>query len=184
MDVSHLKTKREKIIALAKHGYPPSKIAPLVGTTSARASQVLAVERKTDPGIPRFATSTPRPNSNRQMIIRLGLQGLRPGEISAMLGIRRNIVYSRLREARADGYPIPSWNSAYKAKSSSTIYLDRYMHGEFQAHADKRGITVPKLVKAMLRAIAEDQLVDGIMDDQETQDELGKTPAVPALQPG
>lgn len=107
-------------------------------------------------------------------IAELAQKGLNAAEIEATLGCTRGTVYQGVGWARKRGFSIPPRlpHSPYRVENVlRRAMFDGELTRRLQPHAVARGMSVAGLGCAILQKVAEDDLVDAVLDDMEISDD-------------
>lgn len=95
-------------------------------------------------------------------IVALSAKGIRSEQIAERLGITLNLVHVLKSAAKRRG---PSAGLKNKPRNEVAVQIDANDIKVLKPQADKRGIDVNELVRRLITAIADDGLVDGVLDD-------------------
>ncbi|GAN14133.1 hypothetical protein I6G65_16015 [Sphingomonas paucimobilis] len=105
-------------------------------------------------------------DSRSQAIAALRAQGQSTREIARRVGIEPKTVsaleasQNRRDTSRTQGSNLPSWN---------TVAIDADTLRALRPHAARRGISVVALARNLLIVLADDNLVDALLDDDATR---------------
>jgi transposase len=105
-------------------------------------------------------------------VLMLARKGLPPREIARRFGITANSVSCRLHYWRKQGVALPA-PKVGRPKGTARAHLTRttrQLHEDLQPYAARRCLTVKELCRRILNAVAEDDLVDAILDDLENDE--------------
>jgi len=100
--------------------------------------------------------------SRTEAVAALRSQGLQTREIARRIGIEPKTVsaleasQNRKDATRVQSSDLPSWN---------TVAIDADTLRALRPHAARRGITVATLARKLLIVLADDNLVDALLDD-------------------
>lgn len=164
--------RREHVVALALSGLKRSEIADQLGLSPIAVGRTLGTARKRGllppPKRARVVTETTRPRLKRETeIIRLAREGMAPRDIATELACQPSTVHHYLWKARREG----TFEGAFprgpgREPGSSTAFLPRSLVIALQPAAAERGVTLCKLAQAILTRVADDGLVNAVLDDE------------------
>ena len=97
--------------------------------------------------------------------VALRAQGLTPSQIACEIGISANTVHCLLREARLRSGGM--WRSA--SCRTERVKIPKNDLDALVPQAEKRGIAVTDLVRRLIWTIAENGLVDSVLDDADAK---------------
>lgn len=100
----------------------------------------------------------------KEAIINLGVTGMLPSEIAIRLGRPVTTVYAYLAEGRNEGHPIPR-HKGHGNRGRAFILPPMDVVRALQPHAERRGVSVRELGLQLLETIADEGLVDAILDE-------------------
>lgn len=100
-------------------------------------------------------------------ITTMALTGMSPKQIAQSADIPTHQVYSALQYSRSLGVEIPGFKKGPKAGDA---FLLADIVNELKPHAARRGLVVGELIQRLLQVIADEEMVDTILDDGETAD--------------
>lgn len=117
------------------------------------------------------------------IVIDLALQRVPPRVIAHRLNLPREKVYTVLQSARRNGLELPRFSC--KAGNLSpgptrTVLTETTTLDALVPHATKRGWSVNALCRLLLQAIADEQLVDAVLDDHTPVSVSSMTAATPS----
>ena len=98
-------------------------------------------------------------------IAELGIQGCRPAKIAEQLGIRVERVYHAFRTARRNGIDVPKYGTTGMRHTETRVKINPALRGVLAPHAATRGLKTGELAQLILRTVAEDGLIDAVLDD-------------------
>lgn len=98
-------------------------------------------------------------------IAQLGVRGHRPGEIAERLGIPVQRVYRAFLIARRNGIKVPKYDTNGLRHTQSRLMIAPELRGALAPHATARGLNTGELARRILHRVAEDGLIDAVLDD-------------------
>jgi len=106
------------------------------------------------------------------VVVEMSRRGLPPRDIARRLGTTANAISTRLHQLRKRGVALPPPQIG-RPKGTARSHLTRttrQLHEDLQPYAARRGLAVKELCRRILNAVAEDDLVDAILDDLENDE--------------
>ena len=111
-------------------------------------------------------TAMTQPGSRRAEIVALAQQGIAPREIALQLGCQPSTVHHYLWLARReDGFNGRFKTGSPREVGSSSTVIPRRLADVLRPAAAARGLTVNALAQSILARVAEDGLIDAVLDD-------------------
>jgi len=165
--------RHQNIIALALTGLKRGQIADELGLSRDSVGAILAKARQRDL-LPPAKRATP-PSSDRQNrlnreaeTLRLAREGVPPRKIAVLLGCQPSTVHHYLWKARREGV----FEGRFKTGSDDSpgtwsAQMPRELAESLRPIAESRGMTLGHLARTILVRVAEDNLVDAVLDDQD-----------------
>jgi hypothetical protein len=107
--------------------------------------------------------------SPRHDVVQMALAGEPPRLIAGALGIKPNMVHYHLTAARKSGVQIPKFKrGAGWAGARFLVALDPSIRTALAPAAAQRGIDQRELAARILTVIVNDQLIDAVLADDDT----------------
>jgi DNA-binding CsgD family transcriptional regulator len=163
--------RHQHVIDLALSGKKRGEIADELGLSRDSVGRVLSKARQRSllpPArrpIPTGVTIGPRVRREDETI-RLAREGIPPREIAVHLGCAVATVYHYLNKARHEGTFSGRFKpGGFSAEKAWTSYLSRDLAERLRPVAAGRGMTLDDLTRSILTKVAEDNLVDAVLDD-------------------
>ncbi len=139
-------SRADTIRRLAGSGLAPGAIAAAVGCRPGDVPRALGL-------------------SQRSMVVKLALEGLRPAEIVRRTGFPRATVHARLYEARQSGAAIPDYRAGKpKPPPDRRVRLPGDVVAAFARHDPEARDGGHELIRRVLAVIARDGLIDAVID--------------------
>jgi len=157
---------RDEIIELAKSGWFPFQIAEQLRVTPVYVSGVVSAARSQGVDIQKFTIKDARRARGAETYMRVvdyTSNGCQPLEIASILNICVQTVYAKVREARSNGINIPQISRAEAVKRRIPITPE--IRRSLEPHALARGLTPIELGERLICVIAENDLVNAVLDD-------------------
>lgn len=104
-------------------------------------------------------------NDLTRKVADLALAGTRPPAIARELGIEIGSVYYRIKAARRGGIKVPKFNSHVPPQPRRWVRMTDAVRQQLEPVAGVRGMDVIDLAETILKVVAEDDLVDAVLDD-------------------
>lgn len=159
-------TRRDEIVELALSGWYPFQIADRFKVRPAYVSGVLAEFRKRGVEIPLFSKEDAiraRSAETYERVVFLISNGHPPVEIADSLNVTVQTVYQKIKEARKKGISMPRILTFEAIKLRIPVApMTRTL---LEPHASARGLTPIELGEILIRTIAENDLVNAVLDD-------------------
>ncbi len=138
--------RAETIRRLAEGGLAPGAIAAAVGCRPGDVPRALGL-------------------SQRDMIVKLALAGMRPAEIVRRTGFPHSTVHARLYDARRTGIAIPDYRAGLpKPPPDRKVRLPGDVVAVFARHDPEAPDGGHELIRRVLAVIARDGLIDAVID--------------------
>jgi DNA-binding CsgD family transcriptional regulator len=168
--------KYQHVIALALTGKKRSQIADELGLTCDSVGAILLKARRRNL-LPPAKRATPpsardhNPIKREAESLRLACEGVPPREIAVRLGCQPSTVYHYLWKARREG----NFEGRFKTgtegnRGTWSAQIPRELAETLRPMAEVRGMTLGDLARSVLSRVAEDNLVDAVLDDHDEEE--------------
>lgn len=107
------------------------------------------------------------PPHTKEKVIALALAGKPPAQIEREIGVSRYDIYPVIQYARSCGAAIPVFPKRHAGEAAAgRVIVPLELTNRFLPAAAARRVTVGALIRELLYTIADDKLIDAILDDE------------------
>lgn len=111
-------------------------------------------------------TTSAAPSKRRAEIVAMADRGVTPREIAVRLRLQPQTIHHYLWLARRECETTARFKAGSPAEvGSSRAIISRELAERLRPAAHARGLTVPALAKSILARVADDGLIDAVLDD-------------------
>lgn len=109
-------------------------------------------------------------NKAVQTIVDMARKGVRPVEIARILGLENKLVHNRICSARRAGIDLPHFTTKGAPQPKRRVPIPVPVRELLEPAAQRRGMDVFDLAALIVKVVAEEDMVDAVLDDGSRDD--------------